>query len=411
MTTQNPTEKKPPAYFEMPGKAGLGLFADLAHKWLSKTLEAKKGLEIQFDFEPGKVKLSSGSSGFFLEATIPIQNVDPVESFCLDLGQLSKVAWDQIETIQVGRQIRGTEDRGGKSIHFKLPRLNFKIPVKSGTKVQINQVKQFTPVWGRQIPRTVWQEIKKFLELPNSFGQKENIPQVFWKIQQDIEVYSNDSFGAFYHRFTPTAPIPDLTPSDSTLPGEKTTLHFLEPLSMAGWNSFSLQSDPHYVAGAFQFEPGHSLEAFRWFAPHYQKPLRDVPAMLTREREKATNSVLFEQAALSRQAEEVTMFFDTDSVRSTPVEMAIVQNHYTLSGRLPQSEVAVEGELGEPIPQPIRLRFQGACLKDYLKRFNAGPLRAEIFSSTIVLYQTESLEKDSAISRQELVYWMPIHER
>lgn len=371
---------------------------------MNKTPEYKKGLEIRLAQEGHDLHVSVGGDSHFMEAVLvcpePVELDAPVY---LDLNYLANF---KFQTSHLHFLKPSTEKLAAKGeieyrAHFKAENMSFKIPFRKGDVWAKNKYDHSTleNLPSITVTKKFLEENYDNLELPNSFSQKgPRLIILESKNLHEFIAYSSDDFGAFLHTF-----------KDDNIQANfqrlKVLYEFLIPFKkISNFNHIRIAQSERLTVGHLLCEETSGIKKFCWVQPNWQKAFDPVPDALTELRSKVEWSLAFDSKALLSKVIQATQFYTEANYRENPLEFSAIQNKYGFIAKLPQSEVVVDGELTEPIQQPVRVKFQAACLRDYLSCFvSEANINLEIYRSTAVAYQ--------ALEGKNLLYWMPIHDR
>jgi hypothetical protein len=379
------------------------LFIEAATKWLAKTSEIKKGLEIRLFKEGSDLHVSVGADSAFLEAVLDADVSILDQPVYLDMSYLSDYPFD-VDTLAMVKPGTGSTavDRRAQ---FKAPGQNFRIPVRSGDNWKRNEqnMAQFDTVPGIKMTHKFMKEIYPNLDLPDSFGMKKKVPQriVFKKIQdKQIEVYSEDEFGAFSHSFTSD----DFSFLESFT--QITLLHdfFIPQTKVESFSHITLKQSSRLSFGEIHMTGG-GFKRLRWLQPNHTKPLGEISESVKAVRQGIDWSLQFDLQDLVRNVDKATIFYRAEKeFQASPLEFSIIKDSYLLSAKLTHSEMNMEGKTKNEAPAPTRIKFQAACLRDYLKVLDkTQPMNMEIFPQTVIVYQQ--------YPNKNILYWMPILAR
>jgi hypothetical protein len=147
------------------------------------------------------------------------------------------------------------------------------------------------------------------------------------------------------------------------------------------------------------------FKKLRWMQPNFVKPMEHIPTGATETRAKQDSCLTFDPAEFGKKVERATVFYRGEKeFQEVPLEFSIIDDTYTISARLSHSEVQIDGKTKNAAPTPMRVNFQAACLRDYLKCMDKNhELNMEIFTQTVILYQQ--------FEHKNLLYWMPVRAR
>jgi hypothetical protein len=376
-------------------------FITSSHKWLAGTSDAHRGLELRLAKGPdSELHLSVGGDSHYIEASVVAPPFSLDAPVFLDLAYLANVDFDT-DTITLVKP-QGTEGKDRRA-QFKAPGYNFRIPLRDGANWRRNaqDLEQFSETPGMKFSRETIQRVLPYMELPNSFAQKGIKPFAFETSREGFFIYQSDDFGAYWHTFE--AAIPEFERIGEP---EKLTLirEFFAPiLKLQVFDTFKvLQSNRHTYGEVLA--PGQLMQRIRWVQPNYNKPVEDIPAEIKRMRGTVESCISFPTKEFTDNIKKATSFFKEADMKMTPVDFSVQHAVYILSTKLPQSEMIVEGKTLGDVPNPLRVRFQANCLKDYSARFDKKKdLNLEVFRTSAILYQQQ--EQD------QILYWMPIQDR
>ena len=385
--------------------AGLEEFVGAVQGFMNRLPEYKKGLEIRFAQEGPDLHVSVGGDSHYMEAILACP--EPVElefPIFLDLNYLSNFKFDTEFLHLTKPSPEKMANRNDKSefdyrAQFRAQGMNFKIPFRKGDVWAKNRY----DVGAHEMPSLTMEH--QFLEanyenfaLPNSFAQKGTRPVIFEKKDDGMVVYSSDDFGAFCHTYKPQG-------VQIGFDRMKVLYDFLIPFKkIKAFKQMRIAQSDRLTVGHLLGAEERGIKHFCWVQPNWQKAFDTVPSALGPLRAKVEWSLAMQTKDLLAKVNQATQFYNETNYRENPLEFSAVESQYGLVARLPHSEVAVEGVLQEPVPSPVRVRFQAACLRDYLSCFEqAQPLNLEIYKTTVVAYQ--------ATPEKNILYWMPIHDR
>lgn len=386
-------------------------FITAANTWFNKTSTAyKQGLELCLQQSGTDLSCSVYGELNFIEAILECP--EPVNlpfPLYLDLGQLAKYSFNTNYLYLV----LPTEEKMKSSglieyrAQFKAQDTNFKIPFKPGTgwkKHYLALPTAFSDLQRIKFTKKFLNENMSLLELPDSFKVQEDLRyQLFERYDGKDFIYAHDydNMGAYCMEYKLTNfPEADLRRirylSDFLIPLQKGPdyQHFTLANSKTGGLCY----------GSAEAAPDSGIKKFVWAQPTTEKAFDQIPSLLAEHRKTCQWSLSFNTGILADNLETATQFFTDAEMREKAIEISAVGERYNISGVLNESEMNVEGPLLEAAPNPVRIRIQPRCLKDYLKNFDQkAPVNVEVYSATIVLYQNSP--------DRNLVYWLPVHDR
>jgi hypothetical protein len=377
------------------------LFIKAASKWLAENTEVKTGLELRLAAEGPDLHVSVGANSSYLEALLVADVSLLTEPIFLDMSYLSNYPFDSEPLILIKPEVGRNTENKDKRAQFKAPSQNFRIPIRSGDAWERNHqdLEQFKETQGFFLTQELMSEVYPNLDLPDSFGQKKKVPQrvAFEKLEgNQFQAYSEDDFGALWHKFKS-----DDFQSLNDFQKIVVMYDFFIPYAQVpGYTGIILKQSNRLTIGELKINKG-GFKRFRWMQPNHTKTMGNIPVDATKVREKVSTCLTFDADDFTKKVEQAIIFYRGEKeLQDMPLEFSIIQDSYTLSARLQSSEMQIEGKTKEPVPSPLRINFQAACLRDYLKCLKKKEtLHMEIFPQSVILYQQKE--------NQSLLYWMP----
>jgi len=369
-------------------------FIQASTKWLAKTNDAKKGLEMRLaQAGPDRLEFSVGGDSHFIRMVVATEPFDMPDPIWIDLSYFQNLSLDAVEQLTL---IRPRESKlEDKRAQFKAPGMNFRIPLRSGETWKRNYFDpKDVPVEDSQkllFERDQLDRIFPYWDLPDSFGAKTGslLRLVVPANSTTLKVWSNDQFGAFCHEFQ------EAQEASGIVRSLKLQHSFLQPYRAAGWEYKVLYwaaTDRLQIAEILPYREGPLL--FQWIAPQQQGIVPDIEASLAKERSLVEHAIDFDTAMFCRNVERATSFYQDKDYKERPIELSMIGKQYSLVGRLPNSEMIAEGESLSAPEKNMKVMVQPRCLLDYTKRFErTAPLQLGIARQTAILSQ--KLEKTS----------------
>jgi hypothetical protein len=394
-----------PQYISIPVKF-FHTFIQASSKWLSRTNDAKRGLELRIaQVAPDRMEFSTGADSHFIKMVVLAEPFELPEPVFLDLQYFQNLALGGFESLHFVRPKEINPLLDEKRAQFKAPGMNFRIPLRTGDVWRRNQ---FDPsslkIEDSQRIELSEEHAARLIplwDLPDSFGTKTGgaLQLAVAAQSPSLRVWSSDAFAAFQHEFTNV-----VAPSDLNR-ALKLNVNFLQPYGAVDWEHkfISLCATERLLWGeVLPYREGPLL--FSWTAPQQQGVLPDIEKALAAERVKVQHAIDFDTASFCQNLARATAFYQDRDYMERPLELSLIGKQYHLVGRLAQSEIVAEGESLTAPESNLKVMVQPRCLLDYTKRFQSKkPLRLEVTNQTALLVQNSEQGK--------LQYWLPITER
>ncbi len=381
-------------------------FVTATSGWLRKCPDYKKGLELRLKCSqedgsgPFRLHCSVGGSSYFAECLIEDERLSAPFEFFLDFNYVQDYSFNEEYMTVTVPESTGKEDR---KLQFRGKGVSLKVPLRSGSHWALHEqaLKDIESIPGFGMTSAFLEANFAKLLLPNSFTDDAVRNLQIRKGDRTIQIYSNDSFGAYYHDFDFDGIIP-------ICGGEvlKLSYDFFLP-----WKSLKdqklvllqLKADLFQNYGRMEFEEG-PYRLFGWCQPIPVRPIEDVPAIIAEARKNVTWSLAVDTKQFRQHIEQVTSFYKKENFLQNPIQLVVVGDQYTLTAVLPTSDIVVEGKFKNAAPSSVRARFQAGSLSDYFEQLDAGSdSNIEILRNSAIVYQSKPPES--------LAYWMPIQER
>jgi hypothetical protein len=378
-------------------------FVKSAHKWLSKTYDAKSGIEIALCPRPGGYELVASCSQHLIQGFMKAEGSEQVdEPLCMDLNFLAAFAFNT-DNLQLLKPIRKSADERFDRIQFQADTFKFKIPHKNG---QIIESALLGLEASKKIEHPLVLDLENFhqiyphMSLPDSFKLQTSAKLVV--IDRDpigVVLHWYDGLGAFCHTFKKEL--------FKTLPDFKRmvlTLDLFGPLGSFGCRKGEIRIFESQTLQKIEVDctdTTFGITNLLWIAPRRQDGVQEIPAALQAERKSMGNTIRFKTGFFKAGIDQV-LSFSTD-LKETGIDFSALGKQFTLSVACRETEAVHEGELAED-SVPIRTRFTASSLKDYVGELDTKlPFHMEMFASTVAIVQANELG--------ELVYWLPTKDR
>lgn len=386
-----------------------GQFVEAAGGWLAGCLDAKnRKLELRLANLNGNLHISTGGDSAFIEAVLKAENVEAiVEPIWLDLQYLMKFDFKAATALTLLYPKSANDaTRDNRQAQFKAPGVNFRIPLLTGETWNRNvfDIGGLKATPGLILSGEFFASIYDRLKLPNSFSLTEEPMFCLSFAESILHAYYCDGFGAYWHQFKTDAVEPF-----EAFQHARVRYRFLEPYKKFADDVSSIrlqQSDRHTICQMNLKES--AFLKFRWMEPNSTKQVEPVPTSINDTRKGVESCLRFDTKPFLSNVDKALMFHSKNDSREQPLTFSILKDmtRYMLDATLSHAQIDVEGETLEPATASMKVKFQAACLKDYLKCLDLpDTVSMEVFRSSVILYQ-ENAEK-----KQTLIYWLPVHDR